>query len=636
MLCHGLIFYKTVIQTMMHGPGPGRGRRHGGSNNGPNNDSTPPLKITDKRMLKWFADYLKPHWLKILVGTLAMIGSTLISLAPALILGKGIINKVIIEHDQALLMKYIIFMGGAFLLDAILSAARMNIMHRLGQRFVFDLRTSLYKHIQTLSLSFFEKNETGNVMSKVSNDVNAVEDMVVHGTDTLISDSLYILFVIGGLFYLRPEMALWALCPVPIILVSLIIFSRYIRPIFRKIRDELGEINAKLQERISGIPVIKAFAREDYESAIFNKAANDYYKSNVKTIWLWSSFFPAVTLIASFGILLVTWRGAMISGELADVSVAGDMVVFVGWLQGFYGRFGGLVRVYNIYNSALSSVSRIFELLDEKPDVEDAPNAKELGVVEGRVALDNVSFRYATGEMVLEKVSVIADPGETIALVGRSGAGKTSLVNLVPRFYDPVDGTVTVDGVDVRTVTQKSLRDNMAMVLQETFLFNGTVNENVRYGKLDASDEEILLACKAAYADEFIQALPEKYDTEIGERGVKLSGGQKQRLAIARALLADPRILILDEATSLVDTEAEQIIQKALENLMRGRTTFVIAHRLSTIRNADKIVVIDHGEVIEQADHSTLMERNGLYAQMYERQFRFQETGIPIEGGLLG
>lgn len=617
---------------MMHGGG-----GHHGGRGGSHDDDTPKLRITDRRMLRWFASRLLPHWPKVLLGTVSMLIGAISSLVPTYVFGKGIVDRVIIAGDQQLLLNYILIMGATFFGENLFNAARMNVMHILGQRFVYELRTELYRHVQGLSLSFFERNKTGDVMSKVSNDVNSVEDMLVHGTDTVISDSLQILFVMGILFWMRPELALVALIPVPIMVVGMLLFAHRIRPVFRKIRDELGEINARLQERISGIQVIKAFAREDYEFGLFDESSREYYKASVKTIWLWSTFFPAINFVISCGVLLVMWRGALLAGRATDAATAGDIVVFIAYLQGFYWRFGSLVRVHNLYNQALSALSRIFELLDEEPDVVDAPDAGELPPAEGRVELEHVSFRYATGEMVLEDVSVKAEPGDTVALVGRSGAGKTSLVNLIPRFYDPIEGRVLVDGVDVRTVTQESLRRNIAMVLQDTFLFNGTVSENVRYGRLEATDEQIHDACVAAHADEFIQDLPEKYDTEIGERGVKLSGGQKQRLAIARALLADPRILILDEATSLVDTEAEQIIQQALENLMRGRTTFVIAHRLSTVRNADTIVVIDKGEIVEQADHQTLMSRNGLYAQMYERQVRFQETGVPMaDGDLFG
>lgn len=587
-------------------------------------------------MLGWFGGYLLPHWPKILVSTVAMIIATTCSLAPTYIFGKGIVDRVIVGQDAALLKTYLLVMLGTYVAENLFNAVRMNVMHILGQRFVYELRTQLYGHIQRLSLSFFERHQTGDVMSKVSNDVNSVEDMVVHGTDTVITDSMHILLVIGVLLWVNPLLALVALIPIPVIVTAIVIFARIIRPIYRKIRDQLGEINAQLQERIAGIQVIKAFAREEYEFELFDKASADYYKASVRTIRLWTTFFPVINFVVSCGLLLVMWRGSLIAGEPSGGITAGDMVVFIGYLGGFYFRFGSLARVHNLYNRALSSVARIFELLDEEPDVEDAEDAEDIGKVEGRVEVEHVTFRYTTGEVVLDDVSVTAEPGETVALVGRSGAGKTSLINLIPRFYDPVGGMVRVDGTDVRGVTQKSLRRNIGMVLQETFLFDGTVNENVRYGRLDATDAEIVEACKAAYADEFVSKLPEGYETQIGERGVKLSGGQRQRLAIARALLADPRILILDEATSLVDTEAEQIIQRALEHLMSGRTTFVIAHRLSTVRNADKIVVIDEGAVVEQADHATLVERNGVYAQMYEQQFRFQETGVPMDPGLFG
>ncbi len=603
---------------------------------GGSSEETEPLRITDRRMLGWFGGYLLPHWPKILLGTVAMVIATACSLAPTYIFGKGIVDRVIIGQDPALLKTYLLVMLATFVGDNLFNAVRMNVMHILGQRFVYELRTQLYGHMQRLSLSFFERHQTGDVMSKVSNDVNAVEDMVVHGTDSVITDSVHILLVIGVLFWVKPALALIALMPIPIMITAIVLFARIIRPIYRKIRDQLGEINAQLQERIAGIQVIKAFAREDYEFELFDKASVDYYKASVHTIWLWTTFFPIINFIVSCGLLLVMWRGSLIAGEPSGGITAGDMVVFIGYLTGFYFRFGSLARVHNLYNRALSSVARIFELLDEEPDVKDAEDALDVGKVEGRVEVENITFRYATGEVVLDGVSVTAEPGETIALVGRSGAGKTSLVNLIPRFYDPVAGAVRIDGTDVRRMAQKSLRRNIGMVLQETFLFNGTVNDNVRYGRLDATDAEVVEACKAAYADEFVVKLPEGYETQIGERGVKLSGGQRQRLAIARALLADPRILILDEATSLVDTEAEQIIQHALEHLMSGRTTFVIAHRLSTVRNADKIVVIDEGEVVEQADHATLIGRNGVYARMYEQQFRFQETGIPMDNDLFG
>ncbi len=609
--------------------GPHGHHRHG--SDGTEGDK-PPIKITDRRMLGWFAGYLLPHGVTIAVATLAMVGSTAADLAPPLLF-KDIIDDVIIAGHYERLSRYGLLLVAVFFSGSLLSGVRMNLMHRLGQRFVLEMRVNAYRHLQRLSLSFFERNKTGDIMSRLSNDVNSVEDMVVHGTDTVVSDGLRIVATIGLLLWLAWKLAFYALIPLPVFLTAVIIFSRFVRPIYRRIRDDLGDINTELQENIAGIRVIKAFAREEYEQESFERRSTDYYRANIKGIWMWTTFFPAINFVISCSVVLVMWIGAGMTatGEFGLAAVTpGVIVAFVGYLQQFYWRFGSLVRVYDLYNRAFAALGRIFLMLDEKPEVEDAPDAIELEAVEGYVELEHVSFKYTTGEMVLNDVSVEAKPGETVALVGRSGAGKTSLVNLIPRFYDPLEGRVLVDHRDVRGVTQQSLRSHIAMVLQETFLFSGTARNNILYGRLDATEEEVIEAAKAAYADEFIVNLPEGYDTEIGERGVKLSGGQAQRIAIARAVLADPRILILDEATSLVDTEAEQQIQAALESLMRGRTTFVIAHRLSTVRNADKIVVIDDGEVVETADHEALMERGGLYAEMYTRQFQI-ERELPGE-----
>jgi subfamily B ATP-binding cassette protein MsbA len=344
---------------------------------------------------------------------------------------------------------------------------------------------------------------------------------------------------------------------------------------------------------------------------------------------MWSSFFPAMGFLSSVSVVLIIWVGAGTVNAGQGGTSVGTIVAFLGYIMNFYGPVRSLLRVHNEFNRALASLARIFEVMDLQPDITDAPDAVPMDRIKGEVRYDGVSFRYHTGEMVLRDVDLVAKPGQTVAIVGRSGAGKTSIVNLVPRFYDPLSGVVKVDGTDVRSVQTASLRSQIALVLQDTFLFNDTVMENIRYGRLDATDEEIRQAAVDAYAHGFImEELPDGYETLIGERGVKLSGGQKQRLAIARALLADPRILILDEATSSVDTEAERIIQAAINRLVKGRTTFVIAHRLSTIVNADQIIVLEGGEVVERGTHRELMalNGNGLYKQMYEMQFEFPEN----------
>ena len=615
---------------MVHLGGHGRHRDAGPQ------DGVEALRISDRRMLAWFYANLGPHWHKVALGVVGMLGSTAANLAVPLVI-RNLFDDVIVGHNLELLLPLSLQLLLYTLAGQVLGALRTTTMHLLGQRFVYTLRGQCYHHLMNLDLAYFERERTGDIMSRISNDVGAVEDMVVHGTDTIISNGLQVLGSIGIMFYLSRHMALVALAPLPIFIAGLIAFNVWIRPVFRKIREQLGEINTKLQERMSGIHVIKSFAREKPEVEFFDVSNREYWRQSARSTWMWSTFFPAIGLVTSAGMVVLIWYGAKLTAEGSAFASAGTVVAFIAYLQQFYQPIGSLVRVYSTLNQALASMARIFEVLDTRADVVEKPDAIELGRLEGRVDVEQVSFKYDTGETVLSDVSVSAAPGETVAVVGRSGAGKTTLVNLIPRFYDPFAGRVLVDGVDVRDVTKESLRRNIGIVLQETFLFNATVKENLRYARRDATDEQIVQAARAAHAHDFIEDLDEGYDTLVGERGVRLSGGQKQRLSIARALLADPGILILDEATSLIDTEAEQIIQKALANLMKGRTTFVIAHRLSTIRSADKIIVIDDGQIVEQDHHEALMARGGVYAEMYNRQFQIEEdwgVGPGLGGGM--
>ncbi|NLO73470.1 MAG: ABC transporter ATP-binding protein [candidate division WS1 bacterium] len=603
---------------MMRGFGLGRMMREGGAD-----AEVKPLRITDRRMIGWFYRQLGPYWPQVLIGTVATLLATGAQLVPPRTI-KPIVDEVITGQDYASLPRLITILILAYLAHQLFMSVRMAVMHILGQRFVYNLRLECYQHLQRLSLSYFDDHPTGDIMSRLSNDVTAVEDMVVHGVDQVLSNLLLAVGVIAILvanFQGRLIVVAAGLWPVPLFLAGIIIFSRYVRPIYRKIRDELGDINNELQESIAGVRVVKAFGREDHELERFRKRSWEYYVANARGIRWWSTFFPVLGFLTSMGTVTILWAGARQSGS-GPLLTPGDVTMFLLYMGMFYGPVGMLIRVYDIFNRALAALARLFQILDETPEIEDAPEARELTDVRGEVLLENVSFKYKTGEEVLHDLTVHAAPGETVALVGRSGAGKTSLVNLIPRFYDPLAGRVLVDGQDVRKVTQRSLRRHIALVLQETFLFDGSVRDNIAYGRLDATDEEIVAAAKAAYAHEFIMELPDGYDTHIGERGVKLSGGQRQRIAIARAVLADPRILMLDEATSLVDTEAEQKIQAALDNLTLGRTVFVIAHRLSTVRKADKILVLEEGEIVEEDNHVNLMALGGLYAEMYQRQFQ--------------
>jgi ABC-type multidrug transport system fused ATPase/permease subunit len=582
-------------------------------------------RIGDRRMVGWFYRSLVPYWRRVAVGVVSMLLSVGLGLAPPLLI-RSIIDDVITGGQIGLLGRLVALLVGCFAGDAVFTATRMATMHILAQRMVYDLRRDVHRHLQSLSLGYFESHSTGDIMSRLSNDVGAVENLVSHGTDTIVSESLRLVLMIGILLWLSWKLALLALVPVPIFAVAIVLFARKVRPYYEKVRQQLGDINAHLQENISGIRVVQAFAREKHEEAAFDKASLGYFRAYSKGVWMWSTFFPGMGFVTSFSFIAILWFGArMIHAEQAGASL-GTLVAFIGYLQGLYGPVRNLLQVHNAFNQALAALARIFEITDTRPDISDAPDATVLDRIVGRVAFENVSFRYHTGEVVLRNVDLAAEAGQTVAVVGRSGAGKTSIVNLVPRFYDPLEGVVRVDGQDVRQVQVASLRQQIALVLQDTFLFNDTVRENIRYGKLEATDEEVREAAVAAHAHEFItEDLPDGYDTEIGERGVKLSGGQKQRIAIARALLADPRILILDEATSSVDTEAERTIQAAVNRLVRGRTTFVIAHRLSTIVNADQILVLEDGQIIERGTHAELVALGGLYREMYDRQFDIPE-----------
>jgi ABC-type multidrug transport system fused ATPase/permease subunit len=486
---------------------------------------------------------------------------------------------------------------GVYALIQAVNSGDSYVRHALGQRFIFDLRVRLYAYLQRLSLSFFERTSTGELMSRVTNDVNALEHFVTHGTTFIAIDLMRLMGTAIILFWLEWRLALLVLIPVPILAVGMRWFNTRIRPVYRRVRDRLGDINAKLQDNLAGIRVIQAFGREAQELERFTHESERYYATRVRGIRYWASFFPAMYFMASLGSVLVLGAGAVmvVRGQLS----LGSMVAFLSYVVSFYQPIRRLTEIDNVFQEAIAAGERIFELLDEVPEIEDGPEAVALPRLRGEVRFDDVHFRYdaASAEPeVLHDVEFHMAPGEVVALVGPSGAGKTSIANLLCRFYDPIHGQVTVDGYDLRRVQIKSLRRQMAVVLQDTFLFNTTVRENLLYGKPDASEEEMRAAAEAAYAHEFIEQLPQGYDTEIGERGVKLSGGQKQRLALARAILADPRILILDEATSSVDAEAEYLIQQALDEVLKGRTALVIAHRLSTIRYADKIIALEGGD----------------------------------------
>ncbi len=489
----------------------------------------------------------------------------------------------------------------------------------VGQNIIYSVRKRLFEHLQTLSFRFYDSIEAGRVISRVTNDVDALNELVSSGLVTAFSDMFTVVAIMGIMIYINAPLALASFVTIPLLLLLTIVLRGRMRTAYHKVRRRIADVNANLQESISGVKVVQSFNREDENMERFSETNTRNMQANLEAAALFSLFWPAVTVIGAVGTAVVLWYGGMRISQGA--LTIGGLVAFTGYVTRFFHPINSLSQLYNVLQSGIVSAQRIFEFLDEEPDVADGPEALELGDIAGAIQYSQVTFGYDADEPVLHDINIQCRPGETVALVGPTGAGKSSIINLLARFYDPQRGKVLIDGQDLTAVILNSLRSQLGIVLQDTFIFSGTIEDNIRYGKLEATEDEIVAAAQAVNAHGFISRLPEGYRTEVGERGALLSVGQRQLISFARALISDPRILILDEATSSVDAYTEMLIQQALELLLEGRTAFVIAHRLSTVRNADKIYVVDQGQIAEAGTHEELVASGGKYAELYRKQW---------------
>ncbi|MCP4425930.1 MAG: ABC transporter ATP-binding protein [Chloroflexi bacterium] len=504
----------------------------------------------------------------------------------------------------------------------------------LTHRVAYDLRNHFYNSVQRLPFAFHDRSHTGDLMSRATSDIAETERFVGIGLMDLTAALLLMIGVIVAMLLESVQLSLLALGPFAVLTVSAMRFGGVVRPMFKSIQEQIGALSELMQESLTGIRVVKAFARESYELAKFDEANDEWFGRRYRLIRQWATNWPFFTFLVASSIFLLLWFGGppALNGEITVGSLFA-LISYVLLLNGPVQRLGFLV---NLAATAGASANRVFEIIDTPNAVADRPGAVALDEAEGEVAFENVGFAYREGLQVLRDVSFYAKPGQRVALIGPTGSGKSTVTNLIPRFYEATAGLVLVDGVDVRDWRMASLRQRIGIVLQDPFLFSQTIAENIAYGRPQAPMEEIVAAAKAARAHEFTIGFPDGYDTRVGERGVTLSGGQRQRIAIARALLADPRILILDDSTSSVDTETEHLIQEALDVLMEGRTTFIIAQRLLTLKNADYILVLDKGQIIERGKHDSLLAQNGLYRQIYDLQLKDQEEFVALQAAISG
>lgn len=579
-------------------------------------------KAYDSRLVRRLGGYMAPYKSSLTLAIILMTISSLLGVSGPAIIGLAIDNGI-----RAGALDVLRFWTLVFLITTVgewlTNRARVRIMAYVGTKIVADVRSELFRHLHRLTLNFYSNYSVGRLMSRLIGDVGVLLDFVTWSITGLFRSVFNLVGIVVAMLILNWQLALVAFAVMPLMILLTNYWRDRVRQAYRATRQRLALINGFLNESISGIRVTKSFTREERNFQHFDDLNLSFFDANVQATRLAALFFPGVDFIGSLATALVVGVGGWL--VLGDALTAGTLVAVVLYVERFFDPIRELAQRYNTFQATMAASERLFELLDLEPDLVDVPGAQPLPHILGEIEFRNVSFAYSQeGRPVLHNINLHAAPGERIALVGETGAGKSTIIRLLSRFYDVTDGELTIDGYDVREVTSDSLRQQLGIVLQDTFLFTGSVADNIRYGRLDATDEEVLNASKAVGAHEFINRMTDGYDSEVGENGSNLSVGQRQLISFARALLADPRILILDEATSSVDTATERVIQRALDTLMEGRTSFVIAHRLSTIINADQIVVLDHGRIIEQGTHQELLARRGRYFNLYTMQWAQQ------------
>jgi len=580
-------------------------------------------KAYDSKLMRRLLGYIKPYKKYVIFAiVLNVFVAALGPIRP--VLTKIAVDKYIAHSDYHGLMLIGLALFGSLLLQATMQYFLTYYMQYLGQKTIFDIREQIFRHTQKLALRFFDKTPIGRTVTRVTNDVEALSDLFSSGIVMAFSDIFIIIWILVFMFTMDVKLSLVTLSVLPVLFYSTFLFRRKVRESYRDVRLHLARLNSYMQEHITGMNIIQIFHKEKAEKEKFSSINTDYKKSNIRSVFYYAVFFPTVELLSSIAIGLVVWYGG---GEVIKSTLTvGVIIAFIQFIDQFFRPIRDLSEKYNIMQTAMASSERIFKLLDNKTFVNNPEKPEPLSKLKGDIEFQKVWFAYNEDEYVLKDISFKINPGETVAIVGHTGAGKTSLINILTRFYDIEKGSILVDGHDIRTLDKKDLRKFISIVLQDVFLFSGTIKSNISMDNESIPEEKIREAAKLVGADKFIESLPNKYDEIVMERGATLSVGQKQLISFARALAYNPQILILDEATSSIDTESEILIQKAIEKLLVGRTAIVIAHRLSTIQNADKIIVMHKGEIRETGNHQELLAKKGIYYKLYQLQYKDQEV----------